>query len=56
LYSRTFPEHLVFINRIFDDYTPEDIVNLENSLRRLYQTVTTLRSSGNETPADETDE
>ncbi|HEY8159253.1 MAG TPA: MarR family transcriptional regulator [Methylobacter sp.] len=56
LYRRTFPEHLVFINRIFDDYTPEDIVNLEDSLRRLHRTVTTLRSSGGETPADETDE
>jgi DNA-binding MarR family transcriptional regulator len=56
LYRRTFPEHLAFINRIFADYTPEDIVNLEDSLRRLHRTVTTLRSSGGETPADETDE
>lgn len=56
LYRRTFPEHLVFINRIFDDYAPEDIVNLEDSLRRLHRTVTALRSSGDGTPADETDE
>lgn len=56
LYQRSFPEHLVFINRIFDDYSPEDIVNLEDSLRRLHQTVTTLRRSGDDTSTDETDQ
>lgn len=56
LYQRSFPEHLSFINRIFDDYAPEDIVNLEDSLRRLHQTVTALRSSGSGTLTDETDQ
>lgn len=56
VYKRTFPEHLVFINRIFDDYSPEDIVNLGDTLRRLHDTVTALRSSGSGTPTDETGE
>ena len=56
LYQRSFPEHLSFINRIFDDYTQEDIMNLEDSLRRLHQTVTALRNSGNGTLTDESDE
>ncbi|HEY8220057.1 MAG TPA: MarR family transcriptional regulator [Methylobacter sp.] len=55
LYRRTFPEHLVFINRIFSDYSPEDIAALEGSLRRLHETVTTLRSNGGE-PLDESDQ
>jgi DNA-binding MarR family transcriptional regulator len=55
LYRRTFPEHLVFINRIFTDYSPEDIAVLEGSLRRLHETVTTLRSNGGE-PPDESDQ
>ncbi|MGZ8182589.1 MAG: MarR family winged helix-turn-helix transcriptional regulator [Methylobacter sp.] len=56
VYERTFPEHLVFINRIFNDYTPEDVENLEAALLRLHETVTTLRSNGSGTLADETDE
>ncbi|HEY8096704.1 MAG TPA: MarR family transcriptional regulator [Methylobacter sp.] len=56
VYERTFPEHLVFINRIFNDYSPEDVENLEAALRRLHETVTTLRSNEGGTPADETDE
>jgi DNA-binding MarR family transcriptional regulator len=54
LYERTFPEHLLFINRIFNDYSPEDTVNLEDALRRLHETVTALRSNGNGTLTDET--
>ncbi|MGZ4957198.1 MAG: MarR family winged helix-turn-helix transcriptional regulator [Methylobacter sp.] len=56
LYRHSFPEHLVFINRIFDDYAPEDIADLERSLRRLHQTVAALRSNGSGTLTDETDE
>ncbi|MCK9634727.1 MAG: MarR family transcriptional regulator [Methylobacter tundripaludum] len=56
LYERTFPEHLVFINRIFNDYSPEDVENLESALLRLHETVTTLRSNGSGKLADETDE
>ena len=56
LYESTFPEHLVFINRIFNDYSPEDVENLEAALLRLHETVTTLRSNGSGKLADETDE
>lgn len=56
LYEHTFPEHLLFINRIFNDYSPEDIANLEHTLRRLHETVTALRSNGSGMLADETDE
>ena len=56
VYERTFPEHLVFINRIFNDYSPEDVENLEAALLRLHETVTTLRSNGSGKLADETDE
>jgi DNA-binding MarR family transcriptional regulator len=56
LYESTFPEHLVFINRIFNDYSPEDVKNLEAALLRLHETVTALRSNGSGTLADETDE
>lgn len=56
LYEHSFPEHLVFINRIFNDYSPADVENLETALLRLHETVTALRSNGNGTLADETDE
>lgn len=56
LYQRTYPEHLVFINRIFTDYAPEEVENLEAALLRLQQTVSALRSEGNGKPADEADE
>jgi DNA-binding MarR family transcriptional regulator len=56
VYQRSFPEHLSFINRIFDDYSPEDIVNLEDSLKRLHKTVTALRNNESGMPSDETDQ
>ncbi|MGZ8947058.1 MAG: MarR family winged helix-turn-helix transcriptional regulator [Methylococcaceae bacterium] len=56
LYERTFPEHLLFINRIFNDYSPEDIANLEDTLRRLHETVAALRSNGSDMLAAEADE
>ncbi|MDO9142055.1 MAG: MarR family transcriptional regulator [Methylobacter sp.] len=56
LYQRSYPEHLAFINRIFTDYAPEEVGNLEAALRRLQQTVSTLRSEGHGKPADEADE
>lgn len=56
LYERTYPEHLVFINRIFNDYSTEDVKNLEAALLRLHETVTALRSNGGGTLADESDE
>jgi DNA-binding MarR family transcriptional regulator len=56
LYERTFPEHLVFINRIFNDYSPEEVENLEAALLRLHKTVTALRSEDSGKLADETDD
>lgn len=55
LYETSFPAHLSFINRIFSNYAPEDIVNLEESLQRLHRTVTALRNSENETSTDDAD-
>lgn len=56
LFERTFPEHLVFINRLFDDYSPEDIAALEAALVRLHESVIVARRARNETRADETGE
>ena len=44
LFDRTFPEHLLFINRLFNDYAPEDIATLEAVLVRLYKTIIAARS------------
>jgi len=56
LYERTFPEHLLFINRIFNDYAPEDITALESALLRLHETVCALRSDESGKLADEGNE
>jgi DNA-binding MarR family transcriptional regulator len=56
LYERTFPEHLTFIYRIFNDYSPEDIATLEATLLRLRKAVVAARSDESEPLADETDE
>ena len=56
LFERTFPEHLLFINRLFNDYSPEDITALEADLVRLYEAVIAARSNGGEKLDDETNE
>lgn len=56
LYQRTFPEHLAFIYRIFNDYSPEDIETLEATLLRLRKAVIAARSDGSERLAEETDQ
>lgn len=43
LFERSFPEHLQFINRLFDDYSPTDIADLETRLVRLNEAVSTAR-------------
>ncbi|MDD4913490.1 MAG: MarR family transcriptional regulator [Methylococcales bacterium] len=53
IYERTFPEHLVFINRLFDDYTPEEVSRLEADLVRLHRAVVTARGDDVEEPAHE---
>ena len=55
LYERTFSEHLVFIYRIFNDYSPEDLATLEAALLRLRKAVITARCDGSGEFADETD-
>lgn len=56
IFERTFPEHLQFINRLFDDYSPEDIATLEANLVRLHNAVNTVRSEAGESFTDENDE
>jgi len=56
LFERTFPEHLLFINRLFNDYSPEDIAILEAVLVRLREAVIAARSDGSEKFDEETNE
>ena len=53
LFERTFPEHLSFINCLFNDYTPEDITILQAALVRLYKAVISARSDNGEKLDDE---
>ena len=46
LFERTFPEHLEFINRLFSDYSKEEIATLGTTLLRLQKAVSVCR--GNE--------
>jgi DNA-binding MarR family transcriptional regulator len=43
IFERTFPEHLLFINRLFNDYSPEDIATLEAALVRLNEAIIAAR-------------
>jgi DNA-binding MarR family transcriptional regulator len=56
LFERTFPEHLLFINRLFNDYSPDDIAALEAVLVRLREAVIAARSAGSEKLDDETND
>jgi len=53
LFERTFPEHLLFINRLFNAYSPEDIADLETALVRLGDAVIAARSDAGEKFTDE---
>jgi len=53
VYEQTFPEHLAYISRLFDDYAPEEISKLEADLERLHQAVITARGDQAEQPDDE---
>lgn len=44
LFERTFPEHMQFINRLFNEYSPEDITVFEEILMRFRETVSATRS------------
>lgn len=56
LFNRTFPEHLLFIDRLFKNYSPEDIATLEAALVRLRETVMATRSDVSEPLDDEINE
>ena len=56
LFERTFPEHLHFINQLFNNYSPEDITILEAVLVKLREAVIEARSNGGEKLAVETNE
>jgi len=53
LFDRTFPQHLEYIDRVFKDYSPEDITILEAALVRLRKRVAAARSDGCEQLDDE---
>jgi len=56
IFERTYPEHLLYINRLFNDYSPEDIATLEAVLLRLQKAITAARTEGTENIDDETNE
>jgi DNA-binding MarR family transcriptional regulator len=43
LYAKAYPEHLTFINRIFDNYAAGEVKALEEALIRLRKAVTLAR-------------
>lgn len=53
IYERTFPEHLTHINRLFDQYSSEEIAKLEDDLVRLHQAVIAARGGDAGEPVDE---
>jgi DNA-binding MarR family transcriptional regulator len=53
VYQQTFPEHLAYISRLFDDYTAEDVAKLEADLVRLYQAVNAARGDSGGESADD---
>jgi DNA-binding MarR family transcriptional regulator len=55
LFEQAVPEHLKYIHRIFNNYSPEDIATLEAALLRLRKAVIAARSDGGVGLADETD-
>ena len=56
VYERTFPEHLQHINRLFEDYSAEEVTALEADFVRLYEAVITARNEGNKNSDDKIDE
>jgi MarR family transcriptional regulator, organic hydroperoxide resistance regulator len=53
LFERSFPEHLLFINQLFNAYSPEDIADLEAALVRLSDAVIAARNDASERFTDE---
>ncbi len=53
IYEQTFPDHLIHINRLFDDYAAEEVSKLEADLARLHQAIIIARGDSIEECADE---
>ena len=53
IYEQTFPDHLIHINRLFDDYAAEEVSKLEADLVRLHQAIIAARGDSAEELADE---
>lgn len=53
IYNRTFPEHMVHLSRLFENYAPEEVTKLEADLARLHQAVIAARGGASEEPIDE---
>lgn len=56
IYQQTYPEHLAFINRLFNNYQAEEVTTLEADLVRLYDEIIAARGGDGETVADEFEE
>jgi DNA-binding MarR family transcriptional regulator len=50
LFARIFPEHLAHMRRAFAELAPEDLANLEKTLRRLREAFATARNRMEEAP------
>lgn len=50
LFARTFPEHLTHMERAFVELSPDDLANLEKTLRRLREAFATARNRMEEAP------
>lgn len=53
IYAQTFPDHLIHINRLFNDYAAEEVSKLEADLVRLHQAIIAARGDNVEEFADE---
>jgi DNA-binding MarR family transcriptional regulator len=48
LFARVFPEHLAHLQQAFGELSPDELVNLEQSLRRLREVLTGARHNTKE--------
>jgi len=50
LFERIFPDHLAHLQRAFVDLSPDELANLEKSLRHLREALVSARNSMKEAP------
>jgi len=53
IYAQTFPEHLLHLSKLFEQYAPEEVAKLETDLVRMQQAIITARGEGLAEHADE---